>query len=73
MAVSVDKAAGGFRFAAPKPLFSVQVPTFGSSFDKSGFQVSRDGQRFLVNQVTGESQRSPITVVLNWRSELKKP
>ena len=72
VAVAVDRTAGGFRFGSPAPLFSVHVPSFGSAFDRTGFQVSRDGQRFLVNQVTGESQRSPITVVLNWRSELKK-
>jgi serine/threonine protein kinase/Tol biopolymer transport system component len=72
MAVAVEKTPTGFSFGAPKALFAVHVPSFGAAFDRTGFQVSADGQRFLVNQVTGESERSPITVVLNWRSEMKK-
>jgi hypothetical protein len=72
MAVPVEKTPGGLSFGSPKALYPVHVPSFGSAFDRTGFQVSKDGKRFLVNQVTGESERTPVTIVLNWRSELKK-
>jgi hypothetical protein len=35
------------------------------------FDVSPDGERFLLNVVTGESV-SPVTVVLNWTAEIAR-
>ena len=37
---------------------------------QASLAVSGDGQRFLINQVTG--QPTPITVVVNWPALLKK-
>ncbi len=34
--------------------------------------VTRDGQRFLLNLSTEEAASSPLTVVLNWTATLKK-
>jgi hypothetical protein len=34
--------------------------------------VSPDGKRFLVNTIAEEAARVPITVVVNWTSELKR-
>jgi hypothetical protein len=39
--------------------------------DGSTYDVSTDGQRFLVNTFT-ETTPTPITVVLNWTAGLKK-
>jgi len=50
----------------------VRVPAYGVTLSRTGFQVSRDGKRFLVNQVTGGTDRSPITVALNWTADIKK-
>ena len=39
------------------------------------YAVSGDGQRFLIRQLTAESQESasnPITVVVNWMEGLPK-
>ena len=33
---------------------------------------SADGRRFLLNQPSGSSLSSPITVVVNWQEELKR-
>ena len=40
----------------------------------SGYQydVTADGQRFLVNTSVEQKVSSPITVVLNWTAGLKK-
>jgi hypothetical protein len=35
------------------------------------YDVSPDGQRFLMNTITEEAA-SPITVILNWNPEAKK-
>jgi Tol biopolymer transport system component/predicted Ser/Thr protein kinase len=70
--VPVDRRASGISFGAPRALFPVHVPSWGVTLSRTGFQASRDGRRFLVAQATGGAERSPITVVLNWASELKK-
>ena len=39
---------------------------------KAQYDVTRDGQRFLINMPLEEDAPSPITVVLNWTTSLKK-
>ena len=36
------------------------------------YAVTANGDRFLVNTVVEPSAPSPVTVVLNWRAELKR-
>jgi hypothetical protein len=38
----------------------------------AAYDVSADGQRFLIRNRVREPSRSPITVVLNWTAGLKK-
>jgi hypothetical protein len=33
--------------------------------------VSADGQRFLVNSVMPETERTPITIAVNWQAAAK--
>jgi Tol biopolymer transport system component len=56
--ISVNPHGSTVEAGTPVPLFSVRV---GSDYD-----VTPDGQRFLINTPTGESSTTPITVVLNW-------
>jgi hypothetical protein len=44
------------------------MPT-GNSYP---YDVARDGQRFLVQQLLPESAAPPLTVILNWPALLKK-
>ena len=68
--MSVDvNAAATFETSAPKPLFATQVSAYNSP---NRYVVSVDGQRFLVNSPAGEVNQTPITVVLNWTSGLKR-
>jgi hypothetical protein len=39
---------------------------------RAQYDVTRDGQRFLLNVPLEETAPSPITVVLNWSAALKK-
>ncbi len=73
MAVDVSTAPM-FRAAVPKPLFT--APILGAGFIGNVFRydVTPDGKRFLINSVSEISagEATPITVVLNWPSLLRK-
>jgi Tol biopolymer transport system component len=69
MSVSVDSGSAGFKLRAPKPLFQTRLvlDSFGRQYD-----VSADGNRFLMAQPLEESASVPITVIVNWPALLKK-
>jgi hypothetical protein len=54
-------------FAAGAPVARFDLPNEGSQYD-----VTADGQRFLVTQGVHELAPSPITVVINWTASLKE-
>ncbi|HWB84207.1 MAG TPA: protein kinase [Bryobacteraceae bacterium] len=63
MAVSIEEAErGSISIGVPKELF--QLPT-ATSFD-----VTRDGQRFLVSEQEGSGPR-PLGVLLHWQDSLR--
>jgi len=66
------KAAGGaeFEFSAPKPLFKTRMLAWTTNFHE--FDVTTDGQRFLIGTLIGEPKAPPLTVILNWTTELKR-
>jgi hypothetical protein len=43
-----------------------------STTDLFSYDVSPDGQRFLISTTVEDLTASPLTVVLNWTSDLKK-
>jgi eukaryotic-like serine/threonine-protein kinase len=53
------------RFSAPKPLFSLPPFSYRSDYD-----VSRDGQRFLINLGAESARQPPLTVVLGYQQRL---
>lgn len=59
-------ASATFSPSVPVPLFATQVPERSPQFGRD-YDVTGDGQRFLVNQATGT--QSHATVVLNWTAE----
>jgi Tol biopolymer transport system component len=68
-AVAVDTASG-FQARSPQVLFP--VTTLGTNVPGRQYDVSRDGQRFLVNFVQQQSATMPLTVVVNWPSTIQK-
>jgi Tol biopolymer transport system component len=50
---------------APLPLFRTKPITVGGAYD-----VSTDGQKFLINTAVGSS--TPITIAVNWHGEVKR-
>ena len=71
MASSVRTGGSEFQFAAPKPLFKTRTLALeGGIFHE--YDVSPDGQRFLIGTLIGEPTAPPPTVILNWTALLKK-
>jgi Tol biopolymer transport system component len=65
MAVTV-KTGDAFESAAPAALFR------SDSIDEEKFDVTADGQRFVVISNAALTQPVPFTVVVNWASDLKR-
>ena len=68
MAVAVHPAGGEFQFDPAHMLFQTR-PIPGSL---NQYDVSPDGQRFLLNLPLEWSSAAPITVVTNWTEKLKE-
>jgi len=65
-AVEVSAKGSEFQVGTPRPLFRLNSTGRGAGYD-----VTPDGQRFLVNDLP-EDTSTPITLVVNWTAELKK-
>src|SRR2546425_798602 len=70
MSSAVKTGATEFEFAAPKPLFKTRMLAWTTNFHE--YDVSPDGQRFLIGTLIGEPTAPPPTVILNWTAALKK-
>jgi WD40 repeat protein len=69
VAVSVDLwSTGGPKFGTAVPLFPVRLP--GGTLQPGGshqqYDVTGDGERFLVNTLVPDPTPAPITLILNW-------
>jgi Tol biopolymer transport system component len=70
MSVEVNTDASTFEHRTPTALFGTRVgglDTVGGIYD-----VTADGQRFILNNLVAEATYTPITVVLNWTADLKR-
>jgi len=68
MAVDVVTDRAIFTAGTPRLLFQTRAATLLNN----AYDVSADGQRFLINSFLGEPVSSPITLVLNWTAGLRK-
>jgi Tol biopolymer transport system component len=69
MAVEI-KPGAAFTAGAPVALFEARLMS-EATFARS-YAVSGDGQRFLVNSSGDESDKTPISVVVNWTAGVKR-
>jgi len=67
MTVSVKQTSDSFETLPPQELFAIAAP--GNYLGP--YEVSRDGQRFLVLSAEEETSQS-LTVIVNWPALLKK-
>ena len=69
MSVEVNGSSDTFEASIPKVLFDFRNASIGTF---SQYAVSSDGQKFLLNDPIEENAPSPITVVLNWTTGLRR-
>jgi hypothetical protein len=53
-------------------LFQTHLRQPISALDVFSYDVSADGQRFLVNTKVDEPGAAPVSVILNWTAALQK-
>ena len=70
MEVEVKSDTSTFEVGTPKALFQTRLP--GYPGPRNYYDVSADSQRFLMNNLFGDISSSPITVVINWASDLQR-
>jgi len=66
MAVTIRLAKDGPEFDVARTLFQTRL----LSNIRNSFDVSPDGQSFLINLPLEDATSSPITVVTNWTGRL---
>src|SRR3984957_1957760 len=71
MAVPVT-SDGTFAAGNPTPLFRTQFRAQVSSTDQFSYDVTKDGQRFVVNRYAKPVQVAPLHIILNATAELRK-
>jgi hypothetical protein len=62
------KTGPTFEVETPRPLFATNVRNF-VGLSRRQFDVSADGQRFILNAALGEQAPVPITLVQNWTAK----
>ena len=65
-------SAGTFAAGNPTPLFRTQLRAQVSSTDQFSYDVTRDGQRFLVNRYAKPAQVAPLHIILNATAAVPK-
>jgi Tol biopolymer transport system component len=69
MAVPVNSSGAEVEVGMPKPLFEISSP-LGRPL-RHYYDVTADGERFLVNLSSQTGEPSPLTLVVNWTARLK--
>jgi len=71
MAVPVETGSN-FEAGPPVTLFQTHTRQPISSMDLFSYDVTADGQKFLINTRVDEPNAAPLSIILNWASELEK-
>jgi eukaryotic-like serine/threonine-protein kinase len=71
MAVPV-RAGATFESGPPEALFQTHARQNIGVMDAFSYDVTRDGQRFLINVKIDDPSPAPLAIVLNWASEMEK-
>jgi Tol biopolymer transport system component/predicted Ser/Thr protein kinase len=66
------KVGATFEFGEPAVLFQTRAREPLSSEEIFTYDVSPDGQRFLINVNLEQADSPPVSIVLNWRDELRR-
>jgi serine/threonine protein kinase len=70
--VATVSTGAGFQAGSPIALFQAHRRLPISSQDIFSYDVTADGQRFLIAKRLDEANAAPLSVVINWSSEMEK-
>jgi hypothetical protein len=70
MAADVKLEGSTFEGSVPKALFQTEIISYPNP--RNGYEVSADGQRFVIITPLQENTSTPITVVANWNASLTR-
>ncbi|MEY2413768.1 MAG: eukaryotic-like serine/threonine-protein kinase [Acidobacteriaceae bacterium] len=65
-------AGSNFNAGTPVALFESNARELVATSELVSYDVTKDGQRFLINTQMERAEMQPMMVVLNWAEELKK-
>jgi eukaryotic-like serine/threonine-protein kinase len=65
-------AGATFDAGAPTALFQAHAREFFATSEQVSYDISKDGQRFLINTQVKSADTQPMSVILNWDTDLKK-
>jgi len=71
MAVPMRLGAS-FEAGSPVVLFQTHLRQAISAQDVFSYDVTGDGQKFLINTKVDEPNAAPLSIILNWASEMEK-
>jgi len=71
MAVPVSGGAN-FDAGVPAALFQAHAREFFATSEQVSYDVTKDGQRFLINTQVKNVDTHPMSVILNWDADMKK-
>jgi hypothetical protein len=66
------KAGSNFEAGSPASLFQPRLHQSISALDVVSYDVTSDGQKFLLNTKVEEPNTAPLSIILNWTSDLEK-
>jgi hypothetical protein len=72
MMVVAVSAGANFDAGAPIALFQTNPRELVATSEYAVYDVSKDGQRFLINTHVKNPETQPMSIILNWDAELKK-
>lgn len=71
-AVAVKTTTAGFEAGSPVALFQTRRRQPISAQDVFSYDVSGDGKKFLIATKVDEANAAPVSVLLNWASQMDK-
>jgi serine/threonine protein kinase len=71
MSVPISSASG-FEAGRPVVLFPTRTQISSLTDDRNTYAPNRDGTKFLISTLVDDRNAHPLTLVLNWASELKR-
>jgi Tol biopolymer transport system component len=72
MMAAAVKTGSNFEAGSPVTLFQTHLRQPISLMESVSYDATADGQKFLINTKVDEPNAAPLSIILNWASEMEK-